>query len=56
MPRQEWAFLLGMAAFGLVGLVYFLLARPDRRFTTQSAAMAPAAAPAAGEDRAAAAR
>jgi amino acid transporter len=29
---QNWAFLLGMGAFGLLGLVYFLMQRPDRRF------------------------
>jgi amino acid transporter len=38
---QEWAFILGMTGFGLVGLVYFVWARPDRRFTASGAAMQP---------------
>jgi amino acid transporter len=36
---QEWAFILGMTAFGIVGLVYFLWARPDRRFEESGEAM-----------------
>jgi amino acid transporter len=36
---QNWAFLLGTAAFGLAGLVYFLLRRPDRHFALSSAAL-----------------
>ncbi len=38
---QEWAFLLGMTAFGLTGLAYFLARRPDRRFTAAGKAMEP---------------
>jgi len=45
---QNWAFLLGMGAFGALGLVYFFAQRPDRRFelggaTVPSVASAPAA-------------
>jgi len=36
---QEWAFILGMAAFGAVGLVYFLAVRPDRRFAENAESM-----------------
>jgi hypothetical protein len=43
---QNWAFLLGMGAFGIAGLVYFLAQRPDRRFAVGGAAV-PAAEPAA---------
>jgi amino acid transporter len=39
---QNWAFLLGTGAFGLAGLVYFLLRRPDRHFALSSAALDPA--------------
>src|SRR5690606_37483050 len=31
---QNWAFVVGIVAFGVVGLVYFLATRPDRRFGT----------------------
>lgn len=42
---QNWAFVLGLAAFGAVGLGYFLWRRPDRRFDAEPpAAPAPAAA------------
>jgi len=48
---QNYAFLIGIAAFGLLGLAYFLTQRPDRRFelggATVPAAAATAAAPAA---------
>lgn len=37
---QNWAVAVGFVAFGLVGLVYFLKARPDRMFTNDSATMA----------------
>ncbi|MEE6169535.1 MULTISPECIES: APC family permease [unclassified Mycolicibacterium] len=37
---QNWAVEVGFVAFGLIGLVYFLKARPDRMFTTDSATMA----------------
>lgn len=36
---QTWAVLLGLGAFGIVGLVYFLWSRPDRRLTLDSAAL-----------------
>ena len=36
---QNWAFLLGTAAFGLAGLAYFLARRPDRQFALSSAAL-----------------
>jgi amino acid transporter len=37
---QNWAVEVGFVAFGLIGLLYFLKARPDRMFTTDSATMA----------------
>jgi amino acid transporter len=37
---QNWAVAVGFVAFGLIGLVYFVKARPDRRFTKDSATMA----------------
>jgi hypothetical protein len=43
---QNWAFLLGMGAFGLLGLVYFLAQRPDRRFELGGATV-PSVEPAA---------
>src|SRR4051794_28040141 len=48
---QNWAFVIGMGAFGIVGLMYFLARRPDRRFQEGAATMgedptmAPATAP-----------
>src|SRR3954469_17073405 len=42
---QNWAFPLGIAAFGLVGLVYYLPPRPDRRFAVGGAAVPAAEAP-----------
>ena len=47
---QNYAFLIGIAAFGLLGLAYFLTQRPDRRFELGGAAV-PAAAPAAAAGR-----
>jgi amino acid transporter len=41
---QNWAFLLGMGAFGLLGLAYYLARRPDRQFAVGGAAV-PSAAP-----------
>lgn len=52
---QNWAFVIGMAAFGLLGLVYFLTRRPDRQFAVGGAAMASAAGPPAAAPPAAAA-
>ena len=46
---QNYAFLIGIAAFGLLGLAYFLARRPDRRFALGGAA-APAAVPAAAPE------
>ena len=40
---QNYAFLIGIAAFGLLGLVYFLARRPDRRFELGGAAVPVAA-------------
>jgi hypothetical protein len=37
---QNWAVEVGFVAFGLIGLAYFLKARPDRMFTNDSATMA----------------
>lgn len=37
---QNWAVVVGFVVFGVVGLAYFLKARPDRNFTTTSATMA----------------
>jgi hypothetical protein len=42
---QNWAFLLGMGAFGIAGLAYFLVRRPDRAFALGGAAV-PVAEPA----------
>ncbi len=43
---QNWAFPLGMAVFGAIGLAYFLLRRPDRQFSlAQGAAEQVATAP-----------
>ncbi|GAA4942785.1 amino acid/polyamine/organocation transporter (APC superfamily) [Actinomycetospora succinea] len=36
---QTYAFLLGLACFGAVGLAYFLVSRPDRRFVQESESM-----------------
>lgn len=36
---QNLAFLVGMVAFGALGLVYFLATRPDRKFSNEAAAM-----------------
>jgi hypothetical protein len=44
---QNWAFVIGMAAFGLLGLAYFLTRRPDRQFGVGGAAMSGAAEAAA---------
>jgi amino acid transporter len=41
---QNYAFLLGIAAFGLLGLIYFFTQRPDRQFAVGGAAV-PSAAP-----------
>jgi amino acid transporter len=49
---QNYAFLLGIAAFGLLGLVYFYARRPDRQFALGGAAV-PAAEPSPTADPAA---
>jgi amino acid transporter len=41
---QNYAFLIGIAAFGLLGLIYFVTQRPDRQFAVGGAAV-PSAAP-----------
>ena len=47
---QTYAFPLGLAFFGAVGLVYFLAARPDRRFGHDSAALESAGPGRAGNE------
>jgi amino acid transporter len=48
---QNWAFLLGMGAFGIAGLAYFLARRPDRAFALGGATVPVAEpAPTAGTD------
>lgn len=42
---QNWAVPLGIAGFGGIGLVYFLVTRPDRKFATDGAAMTPGTPP-----------
>jgi len=49
---QNWAFLLGIGAFGLAGLVYFLARRPDRRFELTSVALQSRASEAAAAEAA----
>jgi amino acid transporter len=43
---QNYAFLLGIAAFGLLGLAYFLTQRPDRQFALGGAVVPAAEVPA----------